>query len=65
MNLFEQAKNLLEKKAHGSKLTIEELELINTALIPLNCNTCGIFDEGTIGEGIDDLIVMMEEKRGE
>lgn len=40
-NLFRQAKDLLNIKDAGGELTEDELQLINTAIIPLNIN--GIF----------------------
>jgi len=56
-NLFRQAKELLDKKDAGAELTEEELQLINTAIIPLMI----IPEDITIGEGLERLAKMMEE----
>ena len=64
-NLFREAKALLDKKDSGAQLSEEELELINTAVIPLMVNTDGIFpDDITIAEGLKELARMIgdEEK---
>ena len=60
-NLFRQAKDLLDKKDSGAQLTEEELQLLNTAIIPLMV-TNGIFPKDiTIGEGLDELAKILEE----
>lgn len=62
-NLFRQAKQLLDKKDSGAELTEEELQLINTAIIPLMVETDGIFPEDIpIGEGLEELSQMIEEE---
>ena len=61
-NIFRQAKDLLDKKDAGSKLTKKELRLINRAIIPLMVKTNGVFPEDiTIGEGLDELAKILEE----
>lgn len=61
-NLFRQAKQLLDKKAGGSELTEEELQLIHTAIIPLMIKTDGIFPEDmTISQGLEELARIVEE----
>ena len=63
-NIFRQARQLLDKKEKGAQLSEEELQLINTAIIPLMVKTNGIFPEDiTIGEGLEDLATMMEEAK--
>lgn len=60
-NIFRQAKQLLDKKDSGADLTEEELQLINTAIIPLMVETDGIFPEDiTIGEGLEKLARWVE-----
>lgn len=62
-NLFWQAKELLVKKDNGTELTGEELQLINTAIIPLMVKTDGIFpDDITIGEGLKALAKIVDGK---
>ncbi|MBA7486493.1 hypothetical protein ES707_22053 [subsurface metagenome] len=61
-NIFREAKQLLDKKDAGSKLTKEELQLINTAIIPLIVKTDGVFPEDiTIEEGLEELAKILEE----
>jgi len=56
MNLFKQAKQLLDKKDSGAELTEEELRLVNTAIIPLMVKADGLFSEDiTIAEGLEEL----------
>jgi len=63
MNLFRQAKELLDKKDAGGELNSRELQLINTAIIPLMIKTNGIFPKDiTIGEGLEQLINMTNDK---
>lgn len=60
-NLFRQAEALLKKKDAGSKLTEDELQLINTAIIPLMVKTDGVFPEDmTIGERLEELAKIVE-----
>jgi len=60
LNLFGQAKQLLDKKDNGAELTKEELRLVNTAIIPLMVKTYGVFPEDiTIGEGLEELAKMV------
>jgi len=55
MNIFREAKNLLDKRDAGSELSEEELRLINTAIIPL-MEADGIFpNDITIAEGLEEL----------
>jgi len=62
-NIFRQAKNLLDNKGTTSKMSDEELEVVNTALIPLMVNTNGFFpDDMTIAEGLEELAQLVEEK---
>lgn len=60
-NIFRQARELLEKKDSGAQLTEEELQLLNTAIIPLMV-TNGIFPKDiTISEGLEELAKMVGE----
>ncbi len=60
-DLFRQAADLLKKKDAGGKLTEEELQLINTAIIPMMVKTDGIFPKDiTIGEGLEELAKIVE-----
>lgn len=60
-NIFRQAKELLDKKDRGGKLTPEEWQTIHTALIPLEVKTDGIFPKDiTIGEGLEMLAKLVE-----
>ncbi len=62
-NLFREAKRLLDRKDAGGELSEEELELINTAIIPLMVKTDGVFPEDiTIGEGLEELAKTFEEE---
>ena len=62
MNIFRQVKELLDKKDAGGGLTEEELQLINTAIIPLMVKTDGVFPEDiTMAEGLDELAKIIEE----
>jgi len=62
MNIFREAKDLLEKKDAGGELSEEELQLIGTAIIPLMVKTDGVFPEDiTIGEGLEELAKIFEE----
>ena len=62
VNIFRQAKQLLDKKDSGAELTEEEFQLINTAIIPLMVKTNGPFpDDITIGEGLEELAKMTED----
>jgi len=66
MNLFREAKQLLDKKDAGGELTDDELRLIHTAIIPLNLNTGGFFPEDiTLGEGLEELAKIVEEVIGQ
>lgn len=61
-NLFRQAKQLLDKKDAGGELNNEELQLINTAIIPLMVKTNGVFPEDiTLAEGLEELTNIIEE----
>ena len=61
-NIFRQAKGLLDKKDAGGELTKEELQLINTAIIPLMVKTDGLFPEDiTIGKGLEELAKILGE----
>ena len=63
MNIFRQAAELLKAKDKGDQLTEEELQLINTAIIPLMVKTDGIFPEDiTIGEGLEELVNLVEKE---
>ena len=54
-NIFREAKELLDKKDAGGKLTKKELQLINRAIIPL-MEADGIFpNDITIAEGLEEL----------
>lgn len=64
MNIFREAKQLLDKKDNGNELTEEELELINTAIIPFMVNTDHIFGDITIGKGLEKLATLIEESDG-
>ena len=58
-NIFRQAADLLKTKS-GPEMSEEELQLINTAIIPLIVKTNGIFpDDITIGEGLEELAKMV------
>ncbi len=60
-NIFRQAKILLDTKK-GPEMTEDELQLINTALIPLVVKTNGIFPENmTIREGLEELAKIWDE----
>jgi len=62
MNIFTQAKQLLDKKDSGAELTEEELRLINTAVLPLMVENNGLFpDDITIREGLEELAKMTTE----
>ena len=58
-NLYRQAKQLLDKKDAGAELTEEELQLINTAIIPLMTNFNG---DITISDGLEELAKMAEQE---
>lgn len=62
MNIFREAKQLLDKKDNGSELTEEERDLVATAIIPLMVESNGIFPRDiTIEEGLEELAKMVEE----
>ena len=62
MNIFRQAKQLLDTKS-GPEMTEEELQLVATATIPLMVRTNGIFPEDiTIVEGLEELANMVNGK---
>jgi len=58
-NLFLEAKQLLKKKDSGSELTEEELELINTATIPLML--LPEYNNIPINQGLEKLAKILEE----
>lgn len=61
MNLFREAKELLDKKDAGGELRQDELRLINRAIIPLMTKTDGVFpDDITISEGLGELAKILE-----
>ena len=61
-NIFRQARDLLDKKDAGSELTEEELQLLNTAIIPLMVAN-GIFPKDiTLAEGLEELANMINGK---
>jgi len=61
-NIFRQAKQLLDTK-RGDEMTEEELQLINTAIIPLMVKTDGVFPEDiTLAEGLEELAKIFEEE---
>lgn len=60
VNIFREAKQLLDKKDNGNKLTEEEQELVNTADIPFTVNTGDIFGDITIGEGLEEMARIVE-----
>lgn len=62
VNIFRQAKQLLDKRDNGNELTEEEQELVNTAAIPFTVNTDDIFGDITIGEGLEELARIIENK---
>jgi len=63
VNLFRQAAQLWKVKDAGGELTDDELQLIHTAIIPLNLNTGGFFPEDiTLGEGLEELAKIVEEE---
>ncbi len=59
MNMFRQAKQLLDKKDAGWELTEEELKLVNTAMMPLLGGFI-ISEDLTISEGLEELATMLE-----
>lgn len=59
LNLYRQAKQLLDKEDAGRNLTDDENTLVNTAMIPL---LAGRFpDSMTISEGLEELATMFKE----
>ena len=61
-NIYRQAKELLDRK-HDNKLTEEEYQLINTAIIPLMItNVLG--KDITLREGLEELAKIVEEAGG-
>lgn len=53
INIFREAKELLQKKGNGNKLTEEEEKLLGTTLIPLN--QLKGFQGMSISEGLEEL----------
>lgn len=62
VNIFREAKQLLDKKDNGNELTEEEQELVNTAAIPFTVNTDNILFDIPIGEGLEELARIIENK---
>lgn len=62
MNLFRQAKELLDTKA-GPEMSEAEAQLIATAIIPLMINADGLFADITIAEGLEELAKIIEEAK--
>ncbi len=61
MNIFRQAKDLLNKKDAGSELSKEELQLIATAEIPLLVRGCPLPEDMPVGECLGQLAKFIEE----
>lgn len=60
MNLFRQAKNLLDTK-DGREWTEEEWEVFGAAMIPLTI--LAKYNDMTTKEGLEDLARMVEENK--
>jgi len=63
MNIFRQAKNLLDIKDAGGEMSWEELQLINTAILPLMVKTRVFLEDITIGDGLEELARIVEETK--
>lgn len=59
-NMFRQAKQLLDKRASGGEISWAELELINTARIPLNLRDYPFPEDMLEVECLEELAKIVE-----
>lgn len=62
MNIFRQAKDLLDIKDAGGELTEEELKLIATAEIPFLIRNCPYLKDMPVRECLETLAQIVEEE---
>ena len=60
MNIFRQAKQLLDKKDAGGELTQDELHLIAAAEIPLLVSRCPSLKDMPVGDCLEVLAKIVE-----
>ena len=60
MNIFRQAKNLLDKKDAGGELSWEELRLIATAEIPFLVSRCPSLKNMPVPDCLETLAQIVE-----
>ena len=63
-NIYRQAKQLLEKRDAGGKITWGEFQLISEALLPLGFRGCPFPEDMPIGEGLEELAKIVEGVKG-
>lgn len=59
-NIFREAKNLLDKKDAGGEISWAELELINTARIPLNLRDYPFPEDMPVRDCLETLAQIVE-----
>lgn len=60
-SIYRQAKELLDKRDAGGRITWDEFQLINTALLPLNFPYGPFPEEMPIGDCLEELTKIVEE----